>query len=113
MASRAGMVVVMPCSFSGFVSLGGQSGLSAGGPARPSGAADHDVAVAGAGADFDHGIGGLGAVGGVHVVAHVAEAGEQVEAGGGAGPHADLDLAVARLDLDRAAADLAEPDLAV
>src|SRR5215831_14966313 len=79
----------------------------------PSGTADHDVAVAGAGTHLDGLAGWAGTVRGVHLVADMAELRVDVEPGGGAGVDADLDLAEAGLERGRAAHDLADPDVAV
>src|ERR1700733_3459142 len=78
-----------------------------------SGPVDHDVAVAGPGADLDDLVGGLGAVGGGELVVHAAEVRVQVEPGGGARAEADLDLAEAGLERGRAAGHPADPDVAV
>ena len=55
----------------------------------------------------------LGRVGGVERVVHLAGAGVDVEPGGGALADADLEVAERGLEHDRAAHDLAEPDVAV
>ena len=75
------------------------------------GPADDDVAVAGPGAHLGGLVGRLRAVGGVHLVAHRAEAGVHVEPGRGARLDADLDLAEAGAERGRAAADPGDPDV--
>src|SRR5207342_3459208 len=64
-AVRVAIIVVIPLPFKG--------------PVRDSGAADHDVAVAGAGAHLDGLVGRPGAVRGVHVVVDPAELRVDVE----------------------------------
>src|SRR2546421_465418 len=77
-----------------------------------SGAVDDDRASVGAGADLDGFLGRAGAVGGVEFVAHHAGLGVQVQPGGGALPDADLQFAGGGFQVDRAAHDLGQPDVA-
>src|SRR5450759_3739281 len=74
---------------------------------------DQDVAVGGAGPDLDRRFRLLGAVGLVQRVAHPSVVGAHVQPGCGAFPDADLKLTGSGLEHDRAAHDLADPDVAV
>src|SRR3954447_20266161 len=78
-----------------------------------SGAADHDVAVAGASAYFDGLLGLFGAVTGLEFAAHAAVLRPDVQPGGRALPDPEFQFSEAGLEHDRAAYDLADPDTAV